>query len=282
MDPFLIATNVLVAGIGISIFVVSARINRRWQQILVQTSGVILVLVAVLALPSRALQHIDQQAITAAPEDDDSSTLLSTEEGAVITDESSGNTVIITRDQRLVDLLRRAFQGKTTMEEVASLDDPDEEEPDSDERTGRDPFGRAQIKVEDDVESTPAPSPEPTPAPVAEPTPTPTPSPTPAPTPAPPARERTLPQESEGTPICTGFKLLHGTAGGPEPDGCYAVGCREGIALPMQFVGGTWQACQSYTRLPRQGDCYFVADSDGTERAMRLVEDSWKQSDCTL
>lgn len=275
MDPFLIATNVLVAGIGLSIFVVSAKINRRWQQAVVQISGVLLILAAALMLPSRAVQSVSQEAIVQdAPDDDDSSTLLVTQEGAVITDEATGKTIIITQDRSLVDLLRRAIQGKSVAEEEAvSLDDPDEEESDYDERPTRDPFDHAQITVEDEDGSTS------TPEPVAQATPAPTPSPTPVPAPT-RTREYDLPVGAGGLPACSGSSLLHGEAGGPDADGCYAVGCQEGYAVPMRLIGGSWQGCTAYARLPRLGDCYFVVDHDGKERSMRFAKGEWKSGTC--
>ena len=272
MDPFLFATNFLVAGIGTSIFLASIRINRRWLQGIVQTFGVILILAAALTLPSRAVQSINEDAEATAPTDDDSSALMANEDGAVITDEESGNTVIITRDKSLVELLRRAIQDQTQQAAPATaLDETDEEEFDSDDRPERDPFGPAHIAVEDDVV-------EPTPTPAPSPEPTPTPAPTPIPV---PARERTLPQEDGGTPACTSFALLHGKSGGPEPDGCYAVGCQEGYALPMQLIGGAWNQCENYSRLPRLGNCYIVIDHDGTQRSMRFNKGSWKPGTCS-
>lgn len=120
-----------------------------------------------------------------------------------------------------------------------------------------------------------------------EPTPTTVPSPeqTPAPATAPPkpARERTLPIEpTQGNaPSCTGFELLHGKSGGPEPDGCYAVGCQEGYALPMELVSGAWNACEKYSRLPRLDTCYIITDHDGSQRSMRFTKGSWKPGTCS-
>lgn len=94
--------------------------------------------------------------------------------------------------------------------------------------------------------------------------------------------ERTLPEEYESdAPPCTDFKLLHTPSGGPEPDGCYAVGCKEGYALPMALVQGVWNTCQSYSRLLRQGDCYIITDKDGAERSMRFDNGVWKPGTCS-
>lgn len=95
-----------------------------------------------------------------------------------------------------------------------------------------------------------------------------------------PEPERTIPQESD-TPPCTGFELLHGKSGGPEPDGCYAVGCAEGYALPMQLQVGAWGACEKYRRLPRLKDCYIITDHDGTQRSMRFNKGSWNPGTCS-
>lgn len=105
--------------------------------------------------------------------------------------------------------------------------------------------------------------------------PAPEPEPTKKPAPKPPERERTLPVESEN-PVCTRFVLIHGASGGPEPEGCFAVGCAEGYALPMHLNKINWISCPSYARLERKGDCYFVHDADGSERAMRFRKGEWK------
>jgi len=97
-----------------------------------------------------------------------------------------------------------------------------------------------------------------------------------------PSRERTLPDGMVVTPItlCARLESLHGKSGGPDADGCYAVGCDEGYALPMEQIDGSWQICRAHNRLPRLGDCYFVQDSDGTERSMRRTNNTWKSGVC--
>lgn len=277
MEPIFWILNAVFGAVGFVLLLIANKYEG-WRRFTIGMLGGFVMIASALLLPSTLLQKLTQTSETATDEtsDDDASMDDSL---AVVPAGESGHTVIITKDQDLVGLLTRAIQDQrdasASQEDVEPVETV--EAPTSvttqERMPGRDPLS-SWVPVPSGTYETPTPAP--TPEPTASPTPEPTPSPTPAPTPAPPVRVRSLPPEVEEPAACTNFKLLHGDSGGPEPDGCFAVGCAQGYAIPMFWAVGSWQACHSYTRLPRLNDCYFVVDSDGTERSMHMVDNQWK------
>lgn len=91
---------------------------------------------------------------------------------------------------------------------------------------------------------------------------------------------KTSPPTEPPEPLpCTRFTILH-AGDGPEPKGCYAVGCSEGHAVPMQHQNGVWSACASYTRLEEHNGCYKVTDQNGSTRWMAMESGAWKPKRC--
>ena len=226
--------------------------------------GLSIAILALTQIPGRWLESLkqaqNQEVVTSLSEDDSAVDDDSSDEESVLTRQDdpsdSGNIIVIGSPEKLREFFREFVQEDQDQSVRTGDDDcaPSAE-------AARDPFVQAVVAL-----------------PPVDPTPTPT--PVPAATPELPTWERTLSEESEA-PSCTAFVLVHGKGGGPEPDGCYAVGCQEGYALPMQLQNGAWNACANYSRLPRLKDCYQVTDKDGTQRSLRFVNGNWKPGTCT-
>lgn len=228
--------------------------------------GLSIAIMALMQIPGHWLESLkqaqDQEVATPLSDDDSSVDDDSSDEESVLTwqdDPGDENNIIVIGSP---EKLREFFRGLVQEAQNQPVRTGDDDCAPSLEAM-RDPSQLAVVALPPD-----------------DPAPTPTPTPVPAAKPNPPTWERTLPEES-GAPSCTAFVLIHGKSGGPEPGGCYAVGCQEGYALPMQLQNGAWNACTNDSRLPRLKDCYQVTDQDGTQRSLRFVNGTWKPGTCT-
>jgi len=267
MDPLLILLNVIVALIGLFLVWIAWRLQKigeRPHKASIPTfiAAAILVLLGVGGLPSVILQAIIGENASASTDVAAPTPIVpSPEEPAIIDGGPDGQTIIITHDQDLVALLKRAIEGPAEVstprierDSVAAADDDDSAE--------------TELVITDDDSA-------PETAPVAHQV---EPVVMEASTPPPRARIRMLPTEPEGDrpPLCSGFTLIHGPSGGPDLSGCHVVGCAQGYALPMRHVpGGGWELCTNPSRVERIDQCYVVPDADGTESGRTFKDGSW-------
>lgn len=242
MNPLLIAANMIVALMGVAFMAVAQRVPGRVPKFLTGFTGLALLVLAIMNLPGQTLSRVRPTEVAPPP----SEPTTPQEPPPADTQEK----IIYVGD---LDALAQAISERMRPGGI-------EETEETTLLAERDPFMPASLSPDDSVLA-------------KEPT-------TPVPEPPKVTAERTLPQESTA-PSCTSFELLHGKSGGPEPSGCYAVGCAEGYALPMQLQGGAWSACEKYSRLPRLDSCYIITDHDGTQRSMRFINGSWKPGTCS-
>lgn len=289
MDPLLTAVDGLFVLIGLFVLWIGWRLRTQGESPHKAALPVFIIGGAILCIggtmtPSRALKGLTSEHPTEGiPEQRKHEDQEPEPDGLTVVEGGpKGQTIIITQDKDLIALLTRAIgqlpEPSAVATEVASLsveaddndsgddisttDDLDSDDDDSAAvEIERDPF---QVSVLEESSE-----------PVVV---------TPGMT-HPRARIRTLPEESKGDahPLCTGFKLIHGQAGGPEPGGCHVVGCAQGYALPMQHLpSGGWGPCANPVRLERIDQCYVVPDADGTESGRTFNEDgSWTECPVT-
>jgi hypothetical protein len=271
IDPLLIGVNFIVFALGcLTIAVARSQSSTRRGAIALYALSAMMIVSAVLALPSRALKMMkgfderneelsegemeygddcaQDNDFASSPDDDSSSKSADSSRG-------SSSVLLYGSCPALELLLEQAAATIRSRDDSAITSVP-------------------TVGAEEDPTPAPAPiAPEPTTSPL------PTRDPFSAPAVITPERERTLPEEpTSGEPACTGFTLLHGPSGGPGQGGCYAVGCKEGYALPMALTD-RWKSCDSPKRLERMGDCYYFYDADGSERSVRFANDAWAKCD---
>ena len=288
MDPLLITVDLLFAAIGLFVVWMAWHLRSKGTTphkaaVPVLVIGAFLLLVGGTMTPSRILtaptsDEVDGQTAqdtNPAPADDGP-------DGPTVVDSGpTGKIIIITDDEDLKHLLRQAIAHLSEATEeisasidiptepvsVSSVDDDDSGDDDSsteDDDSGDDDSAQADEKRDPFKVAILVQGSEPvvmTPVMMHS-----------------RARIRTLPEEPEsGTiPVCTDFKLLHGSSGGPRPSGCHVVGCSQGYALPMQHLpSGGWGRCTNVDRVERIEQCYVVPDADGTEHGRTFQDGSW-------
>jgi hypothetical protein len=80
--------------------------------------------------------------------------------------------------------------------------------------------------------------------------------------------------------VCTKYTSLHITKG-PEPDGCFIVGCQEGYAAPMVWKNKKWNPCEHRLRVSSRSQwCYNVIDHDGQKHTAEFVNNEWMLRHC--
>ncbi|NQV89030.1 MAG: hypothetical protein HQ488_01790 [Parcubacteria group bacterium] len=285
MDPLLTAVDGLFVLIGLFVLWIGWRLQRRGDSphkaaLPVFIIGGVILCIGGTMTPSRILKGLtSEHPSEGIPEQQDQEDRETEPDGLTVVEGGpKGQTIIITQDKDLIALLTRAIgqlpelsvvstelpslsveaDDDDSGDDVSATDDDDSGDGDSAaSEIERDPF---QVTVLEESSE-----------PVVV---------TPVMT-HPRARIRTLPEESKGDthPLCTGFKLIHGQAGGPEPGGCHVVGCAQGYALPMQHLpSGGWGPCADPKRVERIDQCYVVPDADGTESGRTFSEDgSWTE-----
>ncbi len=87
--------------------------------------------------------------------------------------------------------------------------------------------------------------------------------------------------EPKKRPACQDATLLHRNLGsgqlGPEPAGCYVLGCRDGTAV-VWHLDGAWVACPLYDKVYREGKCVKSQETDGSTTFASFTGGSWKLS----
>ena len=80
---------------------------------------------------------------------------------------------------------------------------------------------------------------------------------------------------------CTKFTMLHENKMGPEPSGCFVVGCSEGYAEAMVWKDGSWDSCEPYYRPAMKSDnCALVTDNDKSTHTATLKNGEWTLKRC--
>lgn len=258
MNPVLIGVNVTAALMGLVLTLMAMdryeRLKKQkayvfWLWAIVAGMGLTILVAAAVGLPSKILERLKPLPVVETDE-----VQTPTQEPPPVAEQASDRVIYVGDLDALADAIVQRLGLDPQSKEGLLI----EEDPGDGDKPERDPFARPETVPEDSTPAKPASAPA-----------------------APPRRERTLPVnvDAKGGPLCTGFTSLHGKSGGPDPEGCYAVGCAEGYALSMRWIDESWNICQNY--LPRIGDCYYVVDTDGSERSMHFKNGSWRPGTCS-